>query len=99
MVELYDHDPAEVLDTPEGIAAFLTDAFESGDRAFIAHALGIAARARGMSVLAQETGLSRTHLYDAFNDNGNPTLETTLKLLKAFGVDLAAKPRQEAEAS
>jgi probable addiction module antidote protein len=98
MVELYDHDPAEVLDTPEGIAAFLTDAFASGDRAFIAHALGVAARARGMTELARETGLSRSNLYDAFNEEGNPTLETMLKLLKALGVDLAAKPHSEVEA-
>ncbi len=48
-----------------------------------------------MTELARETGFSRSNLYDALNDKGNPTLETTLKLLKAFGVDLAAKPHRE----
>lgn len=99
MVELYDHDPAEVLDTPEGIAAFLADAFETGDRAFITHALGIAARAKGISALAEESGISRSNLYEAFKKEGNPTLETTLKLLKQLGVDLSAKPHVEQTAS
>ncbi len=52
----------------------------------------------GMTELARETGLSRSNLYEAFNEEGNPSLETTLKLLKAFAVDLAAKPHSEPEA-
>ena len=92
---VYDYDPAESLDTPEAIAVFVSEAFETGDRSFIAYALGVAARARGMSQLARDTGLSRSALYEAFSEDGNPTLGTMLTLLKHLGVDLSAKPHGE----
>jgi probable addiction module antidote protein len=97
--KLYDWDPAEGLDTPEAIAVFLSGALETGDSGYIANALGVAARAKGMSDLAQETGLSRSHLYEALSSEGNPTLDTTMRLLKALGVDLEAKAHTEAQAS
>ena len=54
-----EFDAAEYLKTPESLAAFLTDARETGDAGYIAKALGVIARARGMTELARETGLSR----------------------------------------
>lgn len=90
--QLYDYDPAASLDTPEGIAIFMTDAFETGDISYIAKALGVVARAKGMAEIAQETGLSREQLYRSFSERGNPTLKTTLSVMKAIGVDITAKP-------
>ncbi|MEA3390155.1 MAG: addiction module antidote protein [Pseudomonadota bacterium] len=64
----------------------LTDAFASGDTGAIAAAIGIVARARGMTELANQTGIKRQALYRAFSDQGNPTLETLLKVLPALGL-------------
>lgn len=85
-------DPAELLTSDEAVAVFMADAFEAGDAGYIAHALGVAARARGMSEIAKETGLSREQLYRSFSDRGNPTLKTTLAVMKALGIELTAKP-------
>jgi len=84
-------DPAEGLTSDEAIAAFMADAFESEDAGYIAHALGVVARAKGMSQIASETGLSREQLYRSFSENGNPTLKTTIAVMKALGIELAAK--------
>lgn len=91
---LTNFDPAELLDSDESIAAFMADAFESGDAGYIAQALGVVARARGMSEIAHETGLSREQLYRSFSARGNPTLKTTLAVMKALHIDLTAKPAQ-----
>jgi len=85
-------DPAELLASNEAIAVFMADAFESGDAGYIAHALGVVARARGMAAIAKDTGLSREQLYRSFSERGNPTLKTTLAVMKALGLDLTAKP-------
>ncbi len=92
MVEkLTNFDPAEGLTSDDAIAAFMTEAFASGDTGYIAHALGVVARARGMAQIASETGLSREQLYRSFSENGNPTLKTTLAVMKALGIELAAR--------
>ena len=75
---IYDYDPAAALDNEEAIATFLADALETGDVAFIAKAMGVIARAKGMTALANETGLSREQLYRSFSEQGNPTLKTLL---------------------
>jgi probable addiction module antidote protein len=85
-------DPAEHLDTPEGIAAYLEAALEDGDPKLIAAALGDIARARGMSQLARDTGLARESLYRALSPDGNPAFGTVLKVLRTFGVRLEARP-------
>nr|UVN18323.1 hypothetical protein pPsy0462c_00064 [Pseudomonas syringae] len=72
---IYDYDPAEALDGPEAIAVFMADAFETGNADYIAQALGVVAKAKGMSELAKETGLSRQQLYRSFSTDGNPTLK------------------------
>lgn len=90
---LYDYDPAQVLDGPEAIAIFLADALDTGDSAYIAKAMGVVARAKGMTELAKETGLAREQLYKSFSERGNPTLKTVLAVMHALGVDLTATVR------
>ena len=91
---IYDFDPAAALDNEDAIATFLSDALETGDVAFIAKAMGVVARAKGMTALANETGLSREQLYRSFSEQGNPTLKTLLTVTRALGVDLTARPHQ-----
>lgn len=62
-----------------------------GSAAFIAKALGVVARAKGMSTVATETGLSREQLYRSLSDQGNPTLKTTRAAMKALGFGLTIK--------
>ena len=95
-LKLTKYDPAVALVDDEEVAAFLTDALETGDAGFIANSLGVVARAKGMSEIAVKTGLSREQLYRSFSAEGNPTLKTTLAVMKALGVDLAVKVHVEA---
>ena len=88
---VYEYDPATALETEEAIAVFLADALETGDSAYVAKALGVVARAKGMTELARETGLSREQLYRSFSEKGNPTLKTLLAVTRALGVDLTAR--------
>lgn len=81
-------DSAEYLDSPEAIEAYLEDALDSNDSKIVAHALGVIARAKGMSQIAQDAGLSRESLYKALSADGNPELATVLKVIKAFGLKL-----------
>jgi probable addiction module antidote protein len=83
-------DAAEYLKSDKECALFLETAFEGGDTAHIARALGIVARARGMMKLAKETGLTREALY-RMSEEGNPTLDTLLKVSKAFGLQLTVR--------
>lgn len=85
------YDPAEDLITERAIAAFMAEAFKTEDAGYIAHALGVVARAKGMSQIASETGLSREQLYRSFSENGNPTLKTTIAVMKTLGIELTAK--------
>ena len=85
------YDPAEDLSSDEAIAIFMAEAFETDDPAYIAHALGVVARAKGMTQIAKDTGLSREQLYRSFSENGNPTLKPTMAVMKSLGVGLTAK--------
>ena len=85
------YDPAEDLTNDEAIATFLADAWETGDPGYIAHAVGVGARAKGMTQLAAETGLSREYMRRSFSEKGDPTLRATLAVLKALGVQLTAR--------
>jgi probable addiction module antidote protein len=89
-------DVAKQLDTPERIALYLEAAFEDGDPALIAAAIGDAARAYGMTQLAKESGLAREALYRALSEDGNPELATVLKVLKVFGLRLSTVENKEA---
>jgi len=93
VADLKRYDPAEDLASDAAISVFMADAFETNDAGYIAHALGIVARAKGMAQIARETGLSREQLYRSFSDKGNPTLKTTLAVMQALGIELTAKVR------
>lgn len=87
------YDVAEQLRTPEEMAAYL-DAWLAEapeDVAGIARALGDIARAKGMSQVARDAGLSRESLYKALREGGNPSLATVLKVAKALGLRLHAQ--------
>jgi len=84
-------DAALYLDDDESQGELLADAIESGDARYIAHALGIVARARGMTQIARETGLSRESLYKALHAEGNPELATVMRVVKALGITLTTK--------
>ena len=87
------YDVAEHLRTPEEMAAYLEAAMEEAgdDAAFIAKALGDIARARGMSQVAGDAGLSRESLYKALSGDRNPSLDTVLKVVGALGLKLRAE--------
>ena len=84
-------DPAEGLTSDEAVAGFMEEAFKTEDAGYIAHALGVVARAKGMTQIARQTGLSREQLYRSFSEGGNPTLKTTVAVMKALGIELTAK--------
>jgi probable addiction module antidote protein len=90
--KLTPYDPAEDLDSDEAMSVFISEAFDTGDVAYIAHALGVVARAKGMAQIARETGLSREHLYRSLGERGNPTLRTTMAVLRALGLKASARP-------
>ncbi len=91
--KLTDFDPANMLKTDEAMEVFLADAFDTGDVGHIASAIGVVARAKGMTKIAHETGFAREQLYKSLSASGNPTLETTLAVLKAIGFGLTSKSR------
>jgi len=89
-------DSAEYLDSAEAISAYLEEALETDDPAFITQALGTVARARGMSQIAKETGLSRESLYKALSAEGNPEFSTVIRVMQALGLRFsvtAGEPR------
>lgn len=90
-LETTPFDAAEYLDTPESQAELMADAFETGDPAYIAHALGIVARARGMSSIAKEAGVTREALYRALSEKGDPRLSTLMGVMKAMGLRLSVE--------
>lgn len=81
-------DAAEYLGDAESQAVLINDAFETGDANYIAHALGIVARARGMSQLARDSGVTREALYRALSKDGDPRLSTLTSVLSALGVKM-----------
>ena len=88
------YEVAEHLRTPEEMAAYLDAWLEeaSDDVSGIARALGDIARAKGMSEVAKQAGLSRESLYRALSEGGNPSFATVLKVARALGVRLHAQP-------
>ena len=83
-------DAADALDTPEAQAELLAEALASGDAKVVTAALGMIARAKGMSQMARETGISREAIYRATGPDGNPTLSTLLALVRSAGLKLSA---------
>jgi probable addiction module antidote protein len=85
----FPFNPDEYLDTPESQAELLAEAFETGDASHIAHALGIVAKARGMTQIARDAGVTREALYKALSSDGDPKLTTLLGVVKALGIRLS----------
>ena len=88
------YDVAEHLRTPEEMAAYLEACMEEadGDAAFIAKALGNITRAKGMSQVARDAGVSRESLYKALSGERNPSFDTILKVIGALGIRFHAEP-------
>ena len=84
--------PGEFLNTPERVAAYLQVSFEEDKPEEIANSLGIVARSAGMTEIARRTGLSRESLYRALSADGNPQLETVMRVLEACGLRLTVEP-------
>ena len=82
------YDTADYLETQEDIAAYLDAVMEEGgaDPAYVTRALGVVARARNISKLARDTGMSREGIYKALSDEGNPSFATVAKIAGALGL-------------
>jgi probable addiction module antidote protein len=85
-------DAASYLDTEERQAAYIAAALETGDAAFVRDALGLVARARGMTRLAKAAGMNRESLYKALGEKGNPEFGTVMRIVRALGLSLTAHP-------
>jgi len=88
------YDVAEHLRSPEEMAAYLEACLEEsdGDASFVAKALGDIARAKGMTQVARDAGLSRESLYKALSGERMPSFDTILKVVHALGIELHAAP-------
>ena len=91
MAKARPFDAAEYLDSPEMIAAYLTEALESNEQALITKAIGNVARARGMTEVAEKAGVSRENLYRALGGDVKPEFDTIMKVLHALGINLVAQ--------
>jgi probable addiction module antidote protein len=91
-VNLTRFDPADTLLSEEDMAAYLAECAEGDDPALIAHALGAIARARNLSQLARETGMTRAGLSRALARDGNPSFATISKVAKALGLKVSIAP-------
>ena len=87
-IETVPFDAAEFFQGDEAQRDLLNDAFESGDARYVARALGVVARARGMSDVAAKAGVTREALYKALSDTGDPKLSTLMGVAKALGFRL-----------
>ncbi len=85
-------DAAEHLKTEREMAAYLDAALDDGDDTVVAAALGDIARAVGMTTVARAAGVGRESLYKSLSRNGNPELGTVLRVLRAVGLRLHARP-------
>ena len=90
-LETFPVDLDSIFESEDAQAELLNDALASGHAGYIANALGIIARARGISGLAAETGMKRQQLYRALSEDGNPTLETLIRVVTALGYRLSAQ--------
>ncbi len=85
-------DPAAHLTDPEDQATLLQEVIADGSPGELAHALGVIARARGMTTVAKDSGVTREALYRALSEDGDPRLSTLLAVLKALQLELSIKP-------
>ena len=92
VTDLPEFDMAEHLDSDQAIAEYLTIVMEENDPGELTHALGVIARARGMSEVARAAGLTREALYKALRPNSQPRFDTIARVCTALGVKLVARP-------
>lgn len=92
VTDLPEFDMAEHLDSDQAIAEYLTIVMEENDPGELTHALGVIARARGMSEVARAAGLTREALYKALRPNSQPRFDTIARVCTALGVKLVAQP-------
>ncbi|MCH4083768.1 MAG: putative addiction module antidote protein [Olsenella sp.] len=92
------YDAAEFLETEEDVAAYLNAALEDGNPQLLTAALGDVARAKGMTQLAQETGITRDGLYKALSPSGNPSFATVQKVVNALGFRFDVTPNNQVPA-
>jgi probable addiction module antidote protein len=90
--ETTSFDIADYLETDEDIQAFLLEAVHDGGSDHLLHCLAIAARAKGMTDVAKQAGVTRASLYKSLNNNANPKLETITRLLNVFNCRLTIEP-------
>jgi len=90
MTDIRTFDAANYLDNKELIAEYLSQILEEGDMDELLSAIGDIARVKGMSQIAQETGLGRESLYKTFNSGVKPRFDTVLKVLHSLGIKLQA---------
>ena len=90
MNNLTTFDIAQYLDSKEMIAEYLTQVMQDGDMNELLEAIGYIAKAKGMTQIAQDTGLGRESLYKSFTPGSHPKFETVTKVLNSFGVKLQA---------
>ena len=88
MAKTFPFDIAEHLNTDEDIRGFLAEAAATGSEADFIHALNIAARAKGMTEIAKQAGVTRASLYKSLSEGGNPRFDTIFKVTKALGCHL-----------
>lgn len=88
-LETKPFDAAEYLETDEDIREFLLAAIEEGPAEYFPRALATAARAKGMTEIAKQVGVSRSSLYKSLAENGNPRFDTIIKVTKALGCRLS----------
>ena len=92
-------DAADYLDTEERQVAYIAAALDSGDAEFVRDALGLVARARGMGEIAKKAGLNRESLYKALGETGNPEFGTVMRIVRALGLTLSARPATSGQMS
>jgi probable addiction module antidote protein len=99
MAKAKQFDAAEYLDSPELIAAYLTEALETNDQTLIIKAIANAARSRGMTEVAEKAGVSRENLYRALRGDVKPEFGTIIKVLHALGISLVAQAQNTPRAA
>ena len=93
MTKTTPFDAARYLESEQAQRELIADALESGDPAYLKHALNIAARARGMTAVARDAGVAREALYRALSETGDPRLSTLMGVFKALDVQLTARTK------
>jgi probable addiction module antidote protein len=94
MLKTTRFDAADFLNSEKKQAAYITAALDTGDADFVRDALGIVAKARGMGQVAKTADLNRESLYKALGESGNPEFSTVMRVMRALGLTLSARPAE-----